>query len=357
MPCRFIPKALAFAIGLSVSVVAADACSRATWLGPDNAVITGRSMDWPYAFNTHFFVLPRGTKNVGIENGQGLTWDSKYGTVVAGGTTTPGGPIDGVFDGMNEQGLGANLLYLAETEWPKPGTDKPHVSWAAWVQYVLSNYATVAEAVDAIAREPVYLVPANFGPGGAAHPTVHLSLTDPSGDSAVIEYLDGKPVIHHGREYQVMTNSPTFAEQLTLNNYWKRLDGSKMLPGSHQSQDRFVRASYYLGKLPNSKDERQQVAGVLSVMRNVSVPWGEPDPEHPNIAPTYWRTVMDHGRKIYYFESALSPDIVWVNLNNVDFTPKSGVRSVSLEGPEGFALMGSINTAFKPAENITYLKP
>jgi choloylglycine hydrolase len=173
----------------------------------------------------------------------------------------------------------------------------------------------------------------------------------------VIEYLDGKPVIHHGREYQVMTNSPTFAEQLTLNNYWKRLDGSKMLPGSHQSQDRFVRASYYLGKLPNSKDERQQVAGVLSVMRNVSVPWGEPDPEHPNIAPTYWRTVMDHGRKIYYFESALSPDIVWVNLNNVDFTPKSGVRSVSLEGPEGFALMGSINTAFKPAENITYLKP
>lgn len=45
-----------------------------------------------------------------------------------------------------------------------------------------------------------------------------------------------------------------------------------------------------------------------------------------------------------------------MNLNNVDFTPKAGVRSVSLEGPEGFALMGSINTAFKPAENVTYLK-
>ena len=45
-----------------------------------------------------------------------------------------------------------------------------------------------------------------------------------------------------------------------------------------------------------------------------------------------------------------------MNLNNVDFTPKSGVRGVSLEGPEGIALMGSINTAFKPAENITYLK-
>ena len=62
---------------------------------------------------------------------------------------------------------------------------------------------------------------------------------------------------------------------------------------------------------------------------------------------------MDHGRKVYYFESALSPDIVWVNLNEIDFSPGSGVRAV----PEGFALMGKINGAFKPADNITYLKP
>jgi hypothetical protein len=30
---------------------------------------------------------------------------------------------------------------------------------------------------------------------------------------------------------------------------------------------------------------------------------------------------------------------------------------VALEGPKGFALMGKINAAFKPADNITYLKP
>ena len=354
---RGFRRSLALALATSVFITSADACSRATWLGPDNAVITGRSMDWPYAFNTHFFIFPRGTGNVGFDGPNGLTWESRYGTVVAAGTTTPGNPIDGVFDGMNEAGLGANLLYLAETEWPAPGTDKPYVSWAAWVQFVLSNYATVAEAVEAIASEPVYLVPANFGPGGVAHPTVHLSLTDPTGDSAVIEYLDGKPVIHHGREYQVMTNSPTFAEQLTLNTYWSRLDGTKVLPGSHQSQDRFVRASYYLSHLPQSTDERQQIAGVLSVMRNVSVPWGEPDPDHPNIAPTYWRTVLDHGRKVYYFESALSPNVVWVNLNDVDFSPESDIRAVSLEGAEGFALMGRINDAFTPAEPIRFLTP
>jgi choloylglycine hydrolase len=47
--------------------------------------------------------------------------------------------------------------------------------------------------------EPVYLVPVSFGPGNAGHATVHLSLSDSSGYSAIMEYLDGKLVIHHGQ--------------------------------------------------------------------------------------------------------------------------------------------------------------
>ena len=39
---------------------AAQACSRVTWLGPDGMVITGRSMDWPYSFNSHLYAIPRG---------------------------------------------------------------------------------------------------------------------------------------------------------------------------------------------------------------------------------------------------------------------------------------------------------
>ncbi len=74
-------------------------------------------------------------------------------------------------------------------------------------------------------------------------------------------------------------------------------------------------------------DPRRQVAGVFSIMRNVSVPWGAANPDHPNIAPTYWRSVLDHTRKNYYFESALSPYVVMVDLNKIDFAKGSGVRS------------------------------
>lgn len=249
--------ALASALTLAVAPVT-DACSRATWLGDDGAVITGRSMDWPYDFNTHFYVIPRGFQNERIKGG--LTWASKYGAVVAAGSMTPGGPIDGAFDGVNEKGLGANLLYLAEADFgAAPASAKPRISMGAWVTYILSNYATVAEVVEVMKSDPIYIVPSTFGPGGAGHPTVHLSISDASGDSAVIEYIKGKPIIHHDRAYQVMTNSPTFEKQLALNTYWSRMDGSRVLPGSHQSEDRFVRASYYL--TPGDHRDRSATAG------------------------------------------------------------------------------------------------
>lgn len=352
---RLILVILAALMSLILAPVA-DACSRVTWLGPDGMVITGRSMDWPYSFHSHLYAYPRGIEQNGSGGENSLVWTTKYGAVVVAGTTDPSGPIDGVFDGMNETGLVANLLYLGESDFgPAPADNRPRLSFAGWVQYVLTKFSTVNEVVDAFTNPAIYIVPINFGPGNAAHPTVHLSVTDPSGDSAIIEYLAGKPVIHHGRQFQVMTNSPTYDQQLQLNAKWDNVDKNTDLPGSIQSQDRFVRASYYLSKLPQTTDERQAVAGVFSVMRNVSVPWGVGDPEHPNLSPTYWRSVADSTNKIYYFESALSPNIVWVNLNNTNFNPGSGVRAVAVE--ENYSIIGNIDNALKPAEPITFLAP
>ena len=347
-------------LALSINVVTfnslAEACSRVTWVGMSGLVITGRSMDWPYGFNSHFYVIPRGTSHDGAGGKHSLKWTTKYGSVIVAGTTDPEGPVDGVFDGMNEKGLVANLLYLAEADFgPAPESDKHRLSFCGWTQYVLSNYSTVEEVVKAFRGDPIYIVPINFGPGKQAHPTVHMSISDPTGESAIIEYIQGKPVIHQGAEYQVMTNSPTYDQQLVLNGYWKSRDGSKMLPGSHQSEDRFVRATYYLSKLPETKNPRQAVAGVFSVMRNVSVPWGRPDEQHPNIAPTYWRTVMDQTNLRYYFESTLSPNIVWVDLKTIDFSPQSAIRRLLVEGND--EIIGYINLSFEESPNIDFLAP
>jgi penicillin V acylase-like amidase (Ntn superfamily) len=333
------------------------ACSRITWVGPANQVITGRSMDWPYGFNSHFHVIPRGERLDGAGGVNSLKWTSRYGSVVVSGSTNPGGAIDGVFDGMNERGLAANLLYLAENDFGLATADarRPRLSFAAWTLYLLSQYGTVAELVKAVAADQIQIVPVPFGPGGKAKATVHMAVSDASGDSAVIEYLKGKPVIHHGRQYQVMTNSPVFSEQLKLNGYWTTRDRTKELPGSIQSPDRFVRASYYVQQLPPTPDRRQALAGVMSVMRNVSVPWGTPDPEHPNISPTWWRTLIDQNDQVYYFDSALSPQMVWVNLKQIDFMPGSSIRAIKIEGNEN--LQGNVTSQLKGAPSIRFLAP
>ena len=96
--------------------------------------------------------------------------------------------------------------------------------------------------------------------------TLHLALSDASGDSAIVEYIDGEQVIHHGREFQVMTNSPIFDKQLAISEYWKEIGGTVMLPGTNRAADRFVRASFYIDAVPKTADPLEAVAVALGVL-------------------------------------------------------------------------------------------
>ena len=73
---------------------------------------------------------------------------------------------------------------------------------------------------------------------------------------------------------QVMTNSPTFDEQLALNKYWEQIGGLAMLPGTNRAADRFARASFFINAIPQTDDAKKTVAAVFSIIRGVSVPLG-----------------------------------------------------------------------------------
>ncbi len=205
---------------------------------------------------------------------------------------------------MNEAGLVANALYLVEADYgDAKASGKPLISVGAWTQYVLDNYSTVAEAVDALSKDPFAIVAPTLPNGKKA--AGHLSLADASGDSAIFEYLGGKLIIHHNRKYTVMTNSPTFDQQLAIDAYWKGINGLNFQPGTISSADRFVRMNWSLNAAPKEKDPRLAVATAFSLIRAISVPLGLADPNKPNIAATIWRTVSDTGAKRYYFEIVL----------------------------------------------------
>lgn len=326
-----------------------EACTRVVYLGANDQVITARSMDWKVDVGTNLWIFPRGMDRSGEAGPNSVKWKSKYGSVISSGydiSTT---------DGMNEAGLVANVLWLVESEYPKYDGTGPGLSIAAWAQYVLDNFATVDEAVKALSANPFTIVTDKV-PGESRLATLHLSMSDASGDSAIIEYIDGKQVIHHSREYQVMTNSPTFDEQLALHSYWTQIGGTVMLPGTNRASDRFTRAAFYINAIPKSEEPVEALASVFSVIRNTSVPFGITTPDQPNISSTRWRTVADHKRKLYFFESALTPNIFWVDLNTIDFSADKGkVQKLDLGPDQRNIFSGVVNNDFKDSEPFKFL--
>ncbi|MCS0497489.1 linear amide C-N hydrolase [Ancylobacter sp. MQZ15Z-1] len=327
-------------------------CTRTLYVGTEDLVITGRNMDWKEDMYSNLWVFPAGMKRDGAAGPQSIAWTSRYGSVTISGYEA------GTTDGMNEKGLVANILYLAESSYGPQAGAGPFLSIALWGQYVLDNFATVAEAVDALAAHPFILLAPMLPNGSEA--TLHLSVSDASGDSAIFEYLAGELVIHHGRDYVVMTNSPPYEQQVALNAYWQRIGGLTFLPGTNNAADRFARASFLLGAIPRSLDKayiagvpdhtyaHQAVACVMSVQRAVSVPLGITTPEQPNISSTIWRSVANQRDLIYYFDSATRPSAFWINLAKLDLAPGAPVRKLTIANGEVYA--GEVSAVFAPAE-------
>ncbi|MGD8480868.1 MAG: linear amide C-N hydrolase, partial [Methyloceanibacter sp.] len=225
---------------------------------------------------------------------------------------------------------------------------------SVWAQYYLDSFATVVEAVEA--AKSIQVVP--FGlvhKGEVGVSTVHMAVEDASGDSAIIEILDGKPVIHHGKQYKVMTNSPTYDEQLALLKEYEGLGGSKPVPGGSQSDERFVRGAYYAQMLPEHPASYQAaVSGVLSIMRNMSTPFGVDDPSKPNISATRWRTIADLTNKRYYFEFADMPNVVWVDLDKLNLEKGASIQKFNLAAH--FDASGQVADKFQPTEPPAFIE-
>ncbi len=333
-----------------------DACTRILYVAPDGTVITARGMDWAEDMHSNIWVLPRGMKRTGLGGASTPEWTSKYGSLIVSGYDV------GTADGVNEQGLVANALYLVESN-HGAANDKPVMSISLWAQYVLDNYATVAEAVDALAKEPFRIAAPMLPNGKGAQ--LHLSISDASGDSAIFEYLDSTLVIHHSRDYTVMTNSPSFDQQLALNAYWQTIGGLDFLPGTNRAADRFVRASFllnaiprtidknYIAGVPEQKFEFQAAASTLSVLRSVGVPLGITTPGAPNISSTIWRTVIDQKNKVLLFDSVTSPSTFWIPLASLDFTPGAPVKMLKVAG--GAVYSGDASAHLTNAELFAFL--
>ncbi|WP_396667465.1 linear amide C-N hydrolase [Microbacterium sp. R86528] len=316
-------------------------CTRVVWPDAAGAVIVGRNMDYHRDLATNLWTLPRGVRRDDGVRGA-LSWTAKFGSVVA----TAFDMI--TVDGMNEAGLAGHVLWLAESEYGDFEEDRPALSQAVWLQYFLDNFATVSEAVAWIAETKVQLVPLT-DPASGEVPAIHLALDDATGDSAILEYLDGVLEVHHGSEYRVMTNSPRYEEQLTLLAQVEGFGGDRPLPGTTLASDRFARAAYYSSRLAQPVNQLGAIAAMFSVIRNAAQPFRVPDPGKPEASQTIWQVVADLTNRRYVFESNTRPNIVWVDMADLDFgeqNPEKVLNLASKMSLEG-GIAGNVSAEFK----------
>ena len=345
------------AIVACACLATAEACTRALYIAKDGTVIVGRSMDWGEDMKSNMWVLPRGMKRDGRGGKNTISWESKYGSLIVSAYDI------GTAEGMNEKGLVVNELALVESNYGKPPEGAKVISLSTWPQYVLDNFATVAEAVADLRKENFRVQTVVLGTGRPAN--MHLVISDASGDSAVFEYVEGKLVIHHGKQHRVVTNSPTYDKQLAIMEAWKDAGGiSKSLPGTSRAADRFVRASFlldvlpgevsptYISGTPQQSFKFQAPMAVLSLMRSVGTPLGFANEEQPWVSSTIWRTVSDSTNRVVIFDSALTPATFWVKFDELDLRSGAPVKKLELAG--GRTYSGNAVDKFVEAKLFTF---
>ena len=174
-------------------------------------------MEFSQDFNSNVRTAPVGRSftSLGADGKPGISWTGKYGYLYLDGMG-----VDAAIDGMNEKGLTFEALLLpnlAEYQTVAPGANATALPYLMFGDWVLSNFATVAEVKAAIPKVTVFAQKV-AALGDAIFP-LHFAIYDTSGAGIVVEYVKGELAIYDNT-VGVMTNDPTYDWHMTnLGNY------------------------------------------------------------------------------------------------------------------------------------------
>ncbi|MDE7386826.1 MAG: linear amide C-N hydrolase [Muribaculaceae bacterium] len=346
-----------FLLGTALAAVAivstaadADACTRVVYSGPKSEIpgvetqyIVGRSLDWKTPIPTNLYVYPRGMAKKGNTIPGSIEWTSRYGAVYAVGYD------GGVTEGMNEKGLVINGLFCKGTIYVNDKTDnRPAMSMAMFVAWLLDMNATTPEVVDVLKKQDFTISGATFDGGTVSQ--LHWGITDAEGRTAILEFHNGNVAIYEG-DYPVLTNDPTFPEMLAINDYWTKVGGANMLPGTVKSPDRFVRASYFVNHVEKTDDVNVGISIARSIIMNASVPYLYTVESEPNVSSTQWRSFSNTREKRYYFDIVTNPGMYYIDLKKCNLEP--GASVMKLDTARDTQMVGEANAYLRPTAPFT----
>ncbi|MBE9469144.1 MAG: linear amide C-N hydrolase [Bacteroidetes bacterium] len=178
-------------------------------LADNNQVVYGRNFDFEISSgfivnnrkNLMKYALLSTEENI-------LQWTSRYGSITFNqvGMEFP-------YGGMNEKGLVIAQMYLSRTRYPNMDNRKA-ISCLQWIQYQLDVSATVNDVLKSDSTIRI----SNEIPVG-----IHFLVSDKSGKSVTIEFINGKMVYRFDNNLPIpLLSNNTYDESF---DYLKQFDG------------------------------------------------------------------------------------------------------------------------------------
>jgi choloylglycine hydrolase len=255
-----------------------------------------------------------------------LRWVSKFGSITYNtfGREFPDG-------GMNEAGLYVGEMTLKGTVWPTD--DLPKIHHHQWMQYLLDNFKSVDEAVASLKV---------LSPSG--HTEWHFFLADRRGNTAVIEFDQGRAVIYQGENIpvKVLCNAAYGAELEKMRRF-KGYGGSED-PGreAKNADNRFVWATSLIAAYAasGSADPAAYVFRTLEALK---------------LGNNQWSIVYDLTRGRMYFTTVKARRVRYVDFSRFDFSCAGPSLCLDITRD----LEGDVSAAFEPlteALNEEYIR-
>lgn len=352
-------------------------CTALTYLDARGRAYVARTFELDLEIPMALTAAPVGTVlRSQMPGKEALEWTSAYAFIaVVTPPSDPGGAGDFSellsTDGTNDAGLTININAYPPDGYASATPDGPVVLEAANLGiWLLSRFATVAEAKDALATQQVNQTALTIA-GGVPFP-LHVLVTDAGGASIVIEW-DGGVMCIHDNPVRVMTNGPAFLWHLTNLANWTHLDNTDKsvttfgslqvsqpdsgiataaLPASNTAVGRFVRAAYYTTFAEKTDDPDQAVAMAAHIINNFDRPKGITidlpgaggegvvfgDSSAPTSVSTEWTThsfLTDTARNRYYVRAHTSLNWSEFHLDRLSQLDAPRIIPMDLLDPQG----------------------
>lgn len=290
------------AIALLISLILSNTFFACTtfFINTPSQKVFGRNYDWMIGTG-QIIENKRGlVKKSMVKAGEtSISWTSKFGSITFNqfGKEFPLG-------GMNEKGLVVEVLWLEEAKYPAKDNRKA-INELQWIQYQLDNYSSVNEVINS---DKFLRINAEQG-------NLHYMLADKSGNSATIEFVNGKTIITQGDnlKFKVLTNN-TMAESKAYLQTQKGFGGSSPISKKIDSKDRYVRTCKNMKTYKNEN----AVEYAFKTLKDVTY------------SATVWSIVYDITNMKVYFTTEGNTNRRSFSLNNFDFKCTTTIKTLDM---------------------------